>query len=407
VTVGLVFVLAAWLTVTSVSFLSSQSLLSESSTRIRTLQQANADLAFDVQLRAAEHLERIGALESQAERQEATIAELASAKAALRGELEAREGELARVSEQRDQARGLLAEMRRAKAEAEQLLAVATAERALLRRQLRAAQEKVVEIGDQRDAGRRLEGGLRWRLAGLEERVARLLRHRESAQLWLKDWVVGSVAALEEVFDQAGINVDQLIARAGNAPAAGQGGPLEVARDEIGSAAGAPAADPMRGDIQRLAQLQRIARTLPLAAPLDQFHVTSPFGKRRDPFTGTWAYHSGLDLGAPRDAKVLAPAPGRVISAGRSGPYGNMVEIDHGMGIVTRYAHLKSIDVAVGDEIQFREVIGVPGNTGRSTSRHLHYEIQIDQRPSDPTRFLDAGRQMVGVLDVAEREKME
>jgi murein DD-endopeptidase MepM/ murein hydrolase activator NlpD len=163
----------------------------------------------------------------------------------------------------------------------------------------------------------------------------------------------------------------------------------------------------MRDDIERLALLQRIARTLPLAAPLDQFHVTSPFGKRRDPFTGTWAYHSGLDLGAARGAKVLAPAPGRVIFAGRSGPYGNMVEVDHGMGIVTRYAHLKSIGVALGDQIAFREVIGLPGNTGRSTSRHLHYEIRIDDQPSDPTRFLAAGRRMVGILDASEREKVE
>ena len=158
-------------------------------------------------------------------------------------------------------------------------------------------------------------------------------------------------------------------------------------------------ADPISGNIHRLAALQRIARTLPLASPLDQFYVTSPHGKRRDPFTKTWAYHAGLDLGAPRNSKVLATAPGRVVVAGPSGPYGKMIEIDHGLGILTRYGHLDSIDVAVGDEVEFRQDLGVVGNTGRSTSRHLHYEIQIDDRAFDPAKFLNAGRLLVGVFD--------
>ena len=161
--------------------------------------------------------------------------------------------------------------------------------------------------------------------------------------------------------------------------------------------------DPISGNIHRLAVLQRIARTAPLASPLDQFYVTSPYGKRRDPFTNTWAYHAGLDLGAPRNSKVLATAPGRVIVAGPSGPYGKMIEIDHGLGILTRYGHLELIDVAVGDEVEFRQDLGVVGNTGRSTSHHLHYEILIDDRVVDPARFLNAGRLLIGVLDTPRR----
>jgi murein DD-endopeptidase MepM/ murein hydrolase activator NlpD len=76
-----------------------------------------------------------------------------------------------------------------------------------------------------------------------------------------------------------------------------------------------------------------------------------------------------------------------------------MVEIDHGLGILTRYGHLQSIDVAIGDEVEFRQELGVVGNTGRSTSRHLHYEIRIDDRAFDPARFLDAGRLLVGIFD--------
>jgi murein DD-endopeptidase MepM/ murein hydrolase activator NlpD len=88
------------------------------------------------------------------------------------------------------------------------------------------------------------------------------------------------------------------------------------------------------------------------------------------------------------------------VFAGTSGPYGNAVEVDHGMGIVTRYAHLGTIEVAPGDEVEFRHPLGTVGNTGRSTSRHLHYEIRIDDKAFDPARFLNTGRRLlVGVFE--------
>jgi murein DD-endopeptidase MepM/ murein hydrolase activator NlpD len=277
-------------------------------------------------------------------------------------------------------------------------------ERFFLREQLKSAQTQLVQISDQRDASRRVELGLRWRLTHLNGEIENLRSHRERAQLWLKDWLLGSVEALEDVVDETGLDVEKLIERAADDLAPGQGGPLQVTAPD-GSAP--PDEGAINDDIQRLALLHRVARTLPLASPLDQFYVTSPYGKRRDPFARSWAFHSGLDLGAPRDAEVLATAPGQVILAERSGPYGNMVKIDHGMGLVTRYAHLKSIAVEVGEEVGFRQVIGVIGTTGRSTSRHLHYEVKIDDRTLDPARFLDAGRLMVGMFDVSGREAVQ
>ena len=154
----------------------------------------------------------------------------------------------------------------------------------------------------------------------------------------------------------------------------------------------------MQDNIERLSALQRLARSLPLGSPLDHFELSSGYGKRRDPFTRGWAFHAGLDFRAPAGSKILATAPGLVVHAGRSGPYGKMVEIDHGMGVVTRYGHMKSISVAVGDEVDLRQEIGVIGNSGRSTSLHLHYEIRIDGDAHDPARFLDAGRLLVGVF---------
>ena len=397
--VGVAFLLSGWLTMTSVSYFGSHALLSEARERIRTLQQAHAELAAETRLLTSAFLEQIEHLEARSEQQQAALVELTRIKAALQEQLDSREGELASIAEQRDRARELVDDMHQAITGTEDVMGAVAEERSALRRRLKTAEDQLLEVSGQRDASRRVEVGLRWQLAHLEDEVARLRSHRENAQIWLKDWLLGSVEALEDLFVETGVDVEELVARAADAPASGQGGPFQVAApDEVVPLASPPDDDPISGNIQRLAALQRIARSLPLASPLDQFHVTSAYGKRRDPFTKAWAFHAGLDLGGSRNAEVLATAPGQVIFAGPSGPYGKMVEIDHGMGIVTRYAHLGSIEVAVGEEVDFRHALGIIGNTGRSTSRHLHYEIRVDDEAFDPANFLNAGRLLVGVF---------
>jgi murein DD-endopeptidase MepM/ murein hydrolase activator NlpD len=397
--VAIAFLLSGWLTVTSISYFVDEALLSEARERIRTLQQAHAELSAETKVLTSALLDQIDILETRGEQQQAALVQLAGSEAALRNQLESRERQLASIAEQRDRARDLVDEMQQAIAGAEDVLGAVAEERSVLRRRLKAAEAQLSELSGQRDASRRVEVGLRWQLAHLEDEMERLRSHRENAQLWLKDWVLGSAEALEELFIETGVDVEQLVARAADAPAPGQGGPLQVATpDDLVPLASARRDDPISGDIQRLAALQRLARTLPLASPLDQFHVTSPYGKRRDPFTKAWAYHTGLDLGGSRKAEVLATAPGQVIFAGASGPYGKLVEVDHGMGIVTRYAHLDAIEVTVGEDIEFRQALGIIGNTGRSTSRHLHYEIRIDGQAFDPANFLKAGRLLVGVF---------
>jgi murein DD-endopeptidase MepM/ murein hydrolase activator NlpD len=406
-TIGVVLTLSACLVVISIGSARSQGLLNEPVQRLHRLQDAIAGLALKAELATTGFLEQIAALQARADQQKATIAELTSAKASAERPPETQEERLASITVQRDQARALVDDMQHAMAGIEDLLSMVAAERSSLQRQLRAAQEQLLTASGQRDARRRLEAGLHWRLAHLEDEMAHLRTYRENAQLWLEDWVLGSAEALEELVVETGVDVEELIARAADELAPGQGGPLQVAApDEVGSGPAA-ADDTISGDIHRLDLLQRIATTLPLASPLDQFHVTGHYGKRRDPFTRTLAYHSGLDLGAPRNAKVLATAPGQVIAAGPSGPYGNMVELDHGMGIVTRYAHLKSVAVEVGEAVEFRQVVGVVGSTGRSTSRHLHYEIRIDDRAFDPAKFLDTGRLVAGIFDASGDEETE
>lgn len=113
--------------------------------------------------------------------------------------------------------------------------------------------------------------------------------------------------------------------------------------------------------------------------------INNEFGFRRNPFGGrTYEFHAGMDIGGDRGDPVIAPGAGRVIEAGWKGGYGNMIEIDHGNGITTRYGHLSKIEVEVGDQVTRGQIIGLVGSTGRSTGPHLHYELRINDRPVNP-----------------------
>lgn len=150
-----------------------------------------------------------------------------------------------------------------------------------------------------------------------------------------------------------------------------------------------------RDDVLRADRLRRLLAAAPLARPVSP-HVeqTSGFGSRIDPFLGRPAYHTGVDFRETAGAPVFATGPGKVVAAGANGGYGLMVEIDHGNGVTTRYAHLSAILVKTGQTVPVRKTIGRIGSTGRSTGPHLHYEVRIDDDPVNPVRFLRAGEQL-------------
>ncbi len=117
--------------------------------------------------------------------------------------------------------------------------------------------------------------------------------------------------------------------------------------------------------------------------------INNEFGFRRNPFGGrAYEFHGGLDIDGERGDAVAAPANGVVTKSGWQGGYGNMIEIDHGNGLATRYGHLSKIDVQVGDSISRGQIIGNVGSTGRSTGPHLHYELRVNDKPINPRRFL-------------------
>ena len=116
--------------------------------------------------------------------------------------------------------------------------------------------------------------------------------------------------------------------------------------------------------------------------------ISSGFGNRRDPFTGETAFHPGLDISADHGAPVHAPADGVIEGAAYNGNYGNLITLDHGFGLLTRYGHLSRYAVYVGQQIRRGDVIGYVGSTGRSTSPHLHYEVFVNGQLTNPLRLL-------------------
>jgi murein DD-endopeptidase MepM/ murein hydrolase activator NlpD len=116
--------------------------------------------------------------------------------------------------------------------------------------------------------------------------------------------------------------------------------------------------------------------------------VTSDFGQRVDPYTADRVMHSGLDIAAPHGKEVYAPSDGTVVFAGLEGGYGNVIVVDHGYGIKTRYGHLAKMLVKAGDRVKRGALIAAVGNTGRSTGPHLHYEVRVNGIPQNPRKFI-------------------
>ena len=142
----------------------------------------------------------------------------------------------------------------------------------------------------------------------------------------------------------------------------------------------------------QISQYLQALVAVPLRKPvIGEVDMSSPFGMRMDPFNGRPAIHTGIDLRGEVGEPVRATAAGIVSLAGREGGYGNMVEIDHGNGLATRYGHLSEIDVKVGQMVRIGETIGHIGSTGRSTGPHLHYETRVNGEAVDPQKFLRAG----------------
>jgi murein DD-endopeptidase MepM/ murein hydrolase activator NlpD len=235
---------------------------------------------------------------------------------------------------------------------------------------------------------------LQARAGELEQRLHELQLAQKKVLDKLAARTIGSIEEAREIISMTGLDADRLLARVGGK--GGVGGPFVAAPRLKGDKQGAPPADTalaaLNSHIDRWDDLQLIVRRLPLAAPTDNYVVMSPFGRRKDPFNGEWAVHYGADLAGQMKQPIYATGPGTVVAVGQNGSYGLSIDIDHGMGIVTRYGHLSAALVKKGQTVNMRQKIGLMGSTGRSTGVHVHYEIQLNGKPIDPMKFIQAGR---------------
>lgn len=236
----------------------------------------------------------------------------------------------------------------------------------------------------------------------LEGQLVRLRGSQKSLVDRLSKRAVSAIRSLERTLAMTGLDTGALLPKAElDPPGPAQGGPF------IPSGPGVRG-DPVRSlqhsinllnlQVDRLTGLEEVVASLPLTAPLDQFRISSGFGPRKDPITGAKSLHHGIDFAARRNTPVLSTAPGKITYAARKNRYGRLVEIDHGFGVRTRYAHLQKILVKVGQRVGYREKIGLLGSSGRSTGPHVHYEVLVNGKPFDPINFLRAGHGMFRMI---------
>ena len=188
----------------------------------------------------------------------------------------------------------------------------------------------------------------------------------------------------EQAIRKLGLNPASMLS---GAERAAMGGPLE----KFGkNGAIDPRFERLGLSLARMGALERGLQGIPQVAPANIASVTSSYGYRRDPFTGAGAMHSGLDFRGPSGSPIYAAAKGTVSFVGYKGGYGKTVEIQHGNGLMTRYAHMSRFNARVGQAISAGSTIGAIGSTGRSTGPHLHFEVRINGRAVNPRPFLEA-----------------
>ncbi len=257
------------------------------------------------------------------------------------------------------------------------------------------------ELADLADAPRaKAEAAAAQILAPLNKVEARQVEFAMAA----REATDARVAATARQLKKLGVKPERVLARAG------MGGPFLP----LDSKEGAAAAAEVNADAQfrslfqswkKLDTLEQAVISIPSLQPVDNISLTSSFGVRSDPFRGTAAMHAGVDIPGPIGTPVYATADGVVRRAERAGAYGNLVEINHGKGIETRYGHLSRI--IIGDNVRVKrgQLIGLMGSTGRSTGSHLHYEVRIDGRPVNPLPYMQTADVLLGAQDKALRQR--
>ena len=222
-------------------------------------------------------------------------------------------------------------------------------------------------------------------------RLAKIERRQIALAERLTRFADRRAARAEAAIRKLGLDPGTILANSRTA----MGGPFEALGDSID-----PRFERLGASLARMDALERGLAGIPQVMPADIDMISSGFGYRRDPFNGSGAMHKGLDFRGPTGAPIHAAAAGKVTFVGVKGGYGKTVEISHGNGLMTRYAHMSRYGAKVGQKVEAGAVIGAIGSTGRSTGPHLHFEVRINNRAVNPRPFLETAP---NVLEEARR----
>lgn len=433
--VGILFLtvlIVGWVGFTSVRFVSSTLVVAERNVRVATTDRVIRNMQGEIDDLGRKLKESTQSIDKQAASNEETakqntalrnqIASLEAERERLVHIRDARDRDVTRLSEELDQTKDGQQNVSRQLGEAQKRGNADQAEREKLAEQIESAESEIAGLNDKivtlsgdrssladelKTAQSALQATAAERAGNISERAKlnqRIATLSEQLELFaasqsesidrLGESADQGIDALERTLVVAGLDIPLMLKRVLGADSellAGVGGPLLALDDELDSEAGEKLVAVERR-LLRLQGLQGLMKHLPLAAPLNEIRLSSRFGRRRDPFNNKLAMHPGLDFASRSKNAIYVTAPGTVAFVGWNGGYGKTVEVDHGLGIRTRYAHMSRIFVKRGQKLEFREKVGLVGSTGRSTSAHLHYEIMVDGQQLDPANFLRAGQ---------------
>jgi murein DD-endopeptidase MepM/ murein hydrolase activator NlpD len=234
-------------------------------------------------------------------------------------------------------------------------------------------------------------------------RLERLTRRQNDLAVQHLSTLDSEIANIQNTIEPTSVTVASLVDGATETPL-GIGGPyIPVGEFEpVFDTKDAEIYDKIIDSAERLKIVTKMLDSFPAGEPAAKYYLSSKFGRRIDPIKKTWSTHYALDLAGWPGTAIQAAAPGKVVKAGWLGPYGQMIEIDHGNGFRTRYGHMRKLRAKKGDIVELGQRIGDMGKTGRVTDTHLHYEIWYKGKVIDPLPFLKAGND---VLEIKRRHK--
>lgn len=386
--VAAILVFVGWSAFSSITYVFYSQFLESKENQV-----ANARLAYrNLLSQVASYQQKFTHITKDLESNHAMMLGLVKKNASLQQNLKTVSAKLRHTELERESVLAVRQSLREKLAESENTVRSLNSQNYALRDNLETIEADLqIALGERNEA---MFNGTRMRrqINELDSRLVELENSEQKTVEQLTERTISLNNSMTRVVELAGLDPKKIL-QINSGFSSGQGGPFIPAKPDGKPASKLKASlTDLERHLHESEGLQEIMGRLPLAPPLTSYRVTSPFGKRRDPINKKWAAHYGLDMGSPLKSAVYVAAPGIVKFAGWKGKFGKMIEIDHGSGLKTRFGHLHKILVKKGQNVKFRDKVGLLGSSGRSTGPHLHYEIVFNGRHYNPIKFFKAGR---------------